>query len=211
MRIGYGWDSHEFKKGVPLIIGGVALDHDRGLAGHSDGDVLLHALTDALLGAVAAGDIGGFFPPSDPKWKGADSALFVAVALEKIQELGYEVCNVDSTLILSAPKIGPVAAKIQARVAELLGIAPGKVGVKAKTPEGMGTDNAAIAHVVVLLEKHEEHQRMEMAAAMLEADQHVNETVKDLIREAHEVELPAEPARKTPARKKIKAKPNPVR
>ena len=86
MRIGYGWDSHEFKKGVPLRIGGIRLDHDRGLAGHSDGDVLLHALTDALLGAIAAGDIGSFFPPTDPKWKGADSALFVAVAVEKIKE-----------------------------------------------------------------------------------------------------------------------------
>ena len=197
MRIGYGWDSHEFKKGVPLRIGGIALDHDRGLSGHSDGDVLLHALTDALLGAVAAGDIGSFFPPSDPKWKGADSALFVAVAVEKIKEQGYEVNNVDSTLILSAPKIGPVASKIQARVAQLLGIAPSQVGIKAKTPEGMGTDDAAIAHVIVLLEKHEEHQLLEMAAAVLEAEHHVNETVKNLI---SDVELPAEP----PVEKKVK-------
>ena len=189
MRIGYGWDSHEFKKGLPLRIGGVVLDHDRGLAGHSDGDVLLHALTDALLGAIAAGDIGSFFPPTDPKWKGADSALFVAVALERIKEQGYEVNNVDSTLILSTPKIGPVAKKIQARVAELLGIAPNQVGIKAKTPEGMGTENAAIAHVIVLLEKHAEHQLLEMATAVLEAEQHVNETVKNLI---SDVELPLE-------------------
>lgn len=197
MRIGYGWDSHEFKKGVPLRIGGITLDHDRGLAGHSDGDVLLHALTDALLGAIAAGDIGSFFPPTDPKWKGADSALFVAVAVEKINEQGYEVNNVDSTLILSAPKIGPVASKIQARVAQLLGIAPNQVGIKAKSPEGMGTDDAAIAHVIVLLEKHEEHQLLEMAAAVLEAEHHVNETVKNLI---SDVELPAEP----PVEKKVK-------
>jgi len=197
MRIGYGWDSHEFKKGVPLRIGGIVLEHDRGLAGHSDGDVLLHALTDALLGAVAAGDIGSFFPPTDPKWKGADSALFVAVALEKINEQGYEVNNVDSTLILSAPKIGPVASKIQARVAQLLGIAPTQVGIKAKTPEGMGTEDAAIAHVIVLLEKHEEHQLLEMAAAVLEAEHHVNETVKNLI---SDVELAAEP----PIEKKVK-------
>jgi 2-C-methyl-D-erythritol 2,4-cyclodiphosphate synthase len=189
MRIGYGWDSHEFEKGVPLRIGGVRLDHDRGLAGHSDGDVLLHALTDALLGAIAAGDIGSFFPPTDPKWKGADSSLFVAVALEKIKEQGYEVNNVDSTLILSAPKIGPVAAKIQARVAELLGVAPNQVGIKAKSPEGMGTENAAIAHVIVLLEKHAEHQLLEMATAVLEAEHHVNETVKNLI---SDVELPVE-------------------
>jgi 2-C-methyl-D-erythritol 2,4-cyclodiphosphate synthase len=151
MRIGYGWDSHEFHEGVPLKIGGCELPHDRGLAGHSDGDVLLHALTDALLGAVAAGDIGGYFPPSDPKWKGADSAIFLKEALQQVRRAGYTVANVDSTLILAAPKIGPQAKKIQARVAELLGVKPDQVGIKAKTPEGMGTDNAAIAHVVVLL------------------------------------------------------------
>jgi 2-C-methyl-D-erythritol 2,4-cyclodiphosphate synthase len=153
MRIGYGWDSHEFKPGVPLKIGGVELPHDRGLAGHSDGDVLLHALTDALLGAAAAGDIGGFFPPSDPKWKGADSAIFLEEALKQVDAAGYAIANVDSTLILAAPKIGPYAKKIQARVAGLLGVAPSQVSVKAKTPEGMGTDNAAIAHVAVLLVK----------------------------------------------------------
>jgi 2-C-methyl-D-erythritol 2,4-cyclodiphosphate synthase len=153
MRVGYGWDSHEFREGVPLKIGGVELQHDRGLAGHSDGDVLLHALTDALLGAVAAGDIGGYFPPSDPKWKGADSVIFLEQALQQVRRAGYAVANVDSTLILAAPKIGPHANRIQVRVAELLGIRPNQVGIKAKTPEGMGTDNAAIAHVVVLLEK----------------------------------------------------------
>src|SRR5262245_52355925 len=151
MRVGYGWDSHEFRSGVPLKIGGVDLPHDRGLAGHSDGDVLLHALTDALLGAVAAGDIGAFFPPSDSKWRGADSAIFLEEALRQVRRAGYTVANVDSTLILAAPKIGPHAGRIQARVAELLGITPDQVGVKAKTPEGLGTDNAAIAHVVVLL------------------------------------------------------------
>lgn len=153
MRIGYGWDSHEFKPGVPLMIGGVRLPHDQGLAGHSDGDVLLHAITDALLGAVAAGDIGSYFPPSDPKWKGADSAIFLAEALKQVNDKGYRIENVDSTLILAAPKIVPHAKAIQKRVAELLGIAPDAVGIKAKTPEGMGTDNAAIAHVAVLLVK----------------------------------------------------------
>jgi 2-C-methyl-D-erythritol 2,4-cyclodiphosphate synthase len=181
MRIGYGWDSHEFKKGVPLKIGGVKLEHTHGLAGHSDGDVLLHALTDALLGAIAAGDIGGYFPPSDPKWKNADSAIFVVEALAKVREAGYEVCNVDSTLILAAPKIGPVAQTIRKRLAELLVISPEDVGVKAKTPEGMGTDNAAIAHVVVLLEKHEDQKGLEVAAAVLDADQDVDDIVKDLI------------------------------
>lgn len=151
MRIGFGWDSHEFKAGVALKIGGVELPHSKGLAGHSDGDVLLHALTDALLGAVAAGDIGTYFPPSDPRWKGADSSIFVEEALEQVRQAGYHIANVDSTLILADPKIGPHSARIQARVAELLGIEPDQVGIKAKTPEGMGTDNAAIAHVAVLL------------------------------------------------------------
>jgi 2-C-methyl-D-erythritol 2,4-cyclodiphosphate synthase len=152
-RIGYGWDSHEFKRGIPLKIGGVTLPHSKGLGGHSDGDVLLHALTDALLGAVAAPDIGSLFSPSNPKWKGADSAVFLREALERIRSAGYAVANVDSTLILAAPKIGPHAAAIRAHLAELLSVSTDAVGVKAKTPEGMGTENAAIAHVVVLLEK----------------------------------------------------------
>jgi 2-C-methyl-D-erythritol 2,4-cyclodiphosphate synthase len=150
-RIGFGWDSHEFAPGVPLRIGGVLLPHPSGLAGHSDGDVLLHALTDALLGGVAAGDIGTFFPPSDPKWKGADSAVFVAEALKHVDAAGYAVGNVDCTLILAAPKIGPHAAAIQKNVAEMLGVEPNRVSIKAKTPEGMGTDNAAIAQVAVML------------------------------------------------------------
>jgi len=151
MRIGIGWDSHEFRKGIPLKIGGVRLPHASGLTGHSDGDVLLHALTDALLGAVAAGDIGSYFPPSDKKWKGADSAIFVREALEQVARAGYAVANVDSTLILAAPKIGPHAKRIQQQVAKLLGVAPAAVGVKAKTPEGLGMNNTAIAQVVVLL------------------------------------------------------------
>jgi 2-C-methyl-D-erythritol 2,4-cyclodiphosphate synthase len=150
-RIGFGWDSHEFQLGVPLRIGGVLLPFESGLAGHSDGDVLLHALTDALLGAVAAGDIGSYFPPSDPKWKGADSAVFIQEAMKQIAAKGYKVGNVDCTLVLAAPKIGPHAGMIQGSVAKLLGIQPDQVGVKAKTPEGMGHDHAAVAHVVVLL------------------------------------------------------------
>jgi 2-C-methyl-D-erythritol 2,4-cyclodiphosphate synthase len=181
MRIGYGWDSHEFKKGVPLKIGGVKLEHTHGLAGHSDGDVLLHALTDALLGAIAAGDIGAYFPPSDPKWKNADSALFVVEALAKVREAGYEVCNVDSTLILAEPKIGPVSQAIRKRLAELLVISPNDVGIKAKTPEGMGTDNAAIAHVVVLLEKHEDQRAFDTAAEAVDAQRSMDDVVKDLI------------------------------
>ncbi len=168
IRIGYGWDSHEFKAGVPLKIGGIALPYDKGLGGHSDGDVLLHAITDALLGAIAGPDIGSLFPPSDPKWKGVDSALFLREALKRVTAAGYVLVNLDSalilaapkigphadvipTLILAAPKIGPHAEAIRKHVAELCGIAADCVGIKAKTPEGMGTDNAAIAHVAVLL------------------------------------------------------------
>ena len=152
MRIGSGWDSHEFKSGIPLIIGGVTLPHDQGLGGHSDGDVLLHAITDALLGAIAGPDIGSLFPPSDPHWKGADSAVFLREALQRVAAAGYELLNLDSTLILAAPKIGPHATAIRKHVAELCGIPGDCVGIKAKTPEGMGTDNAAIAQVTVLLQ-----------------------------------------------------------
>jgi 2-C-methyl-D-erythritol 2,4-cyclodiphosphate synthase len=155
MRIGYGWDSHEFKRGIPLKIGGVTLPHDKGLGGHSDGDVLLHALTDALLGAVAAPDIGTLFSPADSRWKGADSSVFLTEALKRVRSAGYSIANVDSTLILAAPKIGPHAVAIRERVAELLEISLDCVGLKAKTPEGMGTDDAAIAHVAVLREKKE--------------------------------------------------------
>jgi 2-C-methyl-D-erythritol 2,4-cyclodiphosphate synthase len=152
-RIGYGFDSHEFHTGIPLKIGGISLAHDRGLGGHSDGDVLLHAITDALLGAVAAPDIGALFPPSDPKWKGADSAVFLREALKRVRDEGYAVANVDASLVLAAPKIGPHAANVRVHVAELLGIDAGCVGLKAKTPEGLNLEDAAIAHVVVLLEK----------------------------------------------------------
>jgi 2-C-methyl-D-erythritol 2,4-cyclodiphosphate synthase len=153
MRIGYGFDSHEFRPGIPLRIGGVTLAHDKGLGGHSDGDVLLHAITDALLGAVAAPDIGALFPPSDPKWKGADSVIFLREALQRVRDNGYDIANLDATLILAAPKIGPHAAAIRMRVAELLGVDRNCVGLKAKTPEGLNLENAALAHVAVLLEK----------------------------------------------------------
>ena len=153
MRIGYGWDSHEFKPGVPLKIGGVAIEHPKGLGGHSDGDVLLHAITDALLGAVAAPDIGTLFSPSDKRWKGADSVVFLAEAQRRVKAAGYRIVNIDSTLILSAPKIGPLATEIRSRISKFLDLAPNCIGIKAKTPEGMGTENAAIAHAIVLLER----------------------------------------------------------
>jgi 2-C-methyl-D-erythritol 2,4-cyclodiphosphate synthase len=153
LRIGYGFDSHEFRPAIPLKIGGITLPHDKGLGGHSDGDVLLHAITDALLGAIGAPDIGVLFPPSEAKWKGADSAIFLREALKRVRDAGYGVANVDASLILAAPKIGPHAAAIRARVAELLGVHGDCVGLKAKTPEGLNLENAALAHVVVLLEK----------------------------------------------------------
>ena len=152
-RIGYGFDSHEFRPGIPLKIGGIILAHDKGLGGHSDGDVLLHAITDALLGAIAAPDIGALFPPSDPRWKGADSVIFLREALKRVRDAGYRIGNVDASLILAAPKIGPRAAAIRTRVAELLGVHADCVGLKAKTPEGLNLENAAIAHVIVLLEQ----------------------------------------------------------
>lgn len=151
-RIGYGFDSHEFRAGIPLKIGGITLAHDKGLGGHSDGDVLLHAITDALLGAIAAPDIGALFPPSDPKWKGADSVIFLQESLKRVRDAGYEVGNIDASLILAAPKIGPHSSAIRKRVSNLLGVPGDCVGLKAKTPEGLNLENAAIAHVVVLLQ-----------------------------------------------------------
>jgi len=152
-RIGYGFDSHEFRPGIPLKIGGITLAHHQGLGGHSDGDVLLHAITDALLGAVAAPDIGALFPPSDLKWKGADSTVFLSEARKRVHDAGYDIANLDASLILSAPKIGPHASAIRAHVAKLLRVHSDCVGLKAKTPEGLNLENAAIAHVVVLLER----------------------------------------------------------
>ena len=121
-RIGFGYDSHVFKPGVPLRIGGLSIDHPEGLEGHSDGDVLLHAVTDALLGSIAAGDIGTFFPPGDPRWKNADSAIFLNLALETLQRGGYRIVNIDTTLILARPKIAPVSGEMRAHVADLLGL-----------------------------------------------------------------------------------------
>jgi 2-C-methyl-D-erythritol 2,4-cyclodiphosphate synthase len=153
MRIGYGFDSHEFRSGIALKIGGITIPHTHGLAGHSDGDVLLHAVTDALLGAIAVGDIGAFFPPSDPKWKGANSVVFLQEAMRHVEEHGYRVVNIDSSLIMMMPKIGPHAPAIRKRLAELLDIEMDCVSVKAKTPEGLNLDNTAAAHVIVLLGK----------------------------------------------------------
>lgn len=169
MRIGFGFDSHSFKEGVPLWIGGMHIEHSEGLAGHSDGDVLLHAITDALLGAVSAGDIGTFFPPSDPRWKGAASSLFLRTALEEIHTAGYKIANVDTVLVMMRPKIVPIANELRERVAELLEIKPGEVGIKAKTPEGLNQDGVAVAYATVLLEALGEGEDEKLAVATADA------------------------------------------
>ena len=194
IRIGYGWDSHAFKPGVPLRIGGLAIEHPEGLAGHSDGDVLLHAITDALLGAVSAGDIGSFFPPGDPRWKGADSAIFLNIALEEVQNAGYQLANVDTTLVLAAPKIAPIAGEMREKVAALLDVPPGDVSIKAKTPEGLNVDHVAQAHAVVLLERVEESD--ELRVMQTEMDEPID--VGDLDEVLKEMSGERRPAIKKP-------------
>jgi 2-C-methyl-D-erythritol 2,4-cyclodiphosphate synthase len=180
MRIGFGFDSHAFKAGVPLVIGGLKIEHDEGLAGHSDGDVLLHAITDALLGAVSAGDIGTFFPPSDPRWKGAASSLFLKTALDEIETAGYRIVNVDTCLVMMRPKIVPIAGELRESVAGLLGVKPGEVGIKAKTPEGLNQEGVAVAYATVLLESLDVDAGRKKIAAMADVDE-VNEVVESLV------------------------------
>jgi len=180
MRIGFGFDSHAFKAGVPLVIGGLSIEHTEGLAGHSDGDVLLHAITDALLGAVSAGDIGTFFPPSDPRWKGAASSLFLRTALDEIASAGYRIVNVDTCLVMIGPKIVPIANEMRERVAELLQIRPGEVGIKAKTPEGLNQEGVAVAFATVLLESLDNTPQLNKLVASVDVDE-VNEVVESLV------------------------------
>ncbi len=138
MRIGIGHDTHRLAEGRPLILGGVRVEHVRGLAGHSDADVVLHALTDALLGAAGLGDIGDAFPDTDPAYKDADSRLFLRDTLARLNRAGWRVVNVDVTVFAQQPKLGPVKARIRASLAELLGLPADAVNVKAKTGEGVG-------------------------------------------------------------------------
>jgi 2-C-methyl-D-erythritol 2,4-cyclodiphosphate synthase len=186
-RIGFGWDSHAFKAGVPLRIGGMTLDYPEGLAGHSDGDVLLHAITDALLGSIAAGDIGSYFPPGDPRWKDADSGIFVKLALEELAHAGYRIVNLDATLVLAAPKIGPVAGEMRGRVAELLGVELNQVSIKAKTPEGLNLDNVAQCHVVALVERAAESDELKSMSAVIESQKQLEDVVDDLLASVHGV------------------------
>ncbi len=137
-RVGIGYDSHRFAAGRPLRLAGVTVPHTHGLVGHSDGDVALHAVVDALLGAAALGDIGALFPDTEPRWKGADSAQFVRATLERLGPLGLAVGQVDITIIAERPKLAPHIAAMRAATARALGVEPGAVSVKAKSNEGMG-------------------------------------------------------------------------
>lgn len=156
MRVGIGYDSHRLAAGRRLVLGGIEIPSEKGLLGHSDADVLLHAITDAMLGAAAKGDIGVLFPPSDPQWRDADSSIFVRHASELLESYGWEVVNVDALVLLERPKLLPYRGRIRANVASMLGIDPDAVGLKAKTGEGVGpvgTGQLAEAHAVVLVSR----------------------------------------------------------
>lgn len=153
-RIGEGWDVHALVPGRPLIIGGVTIPHTLGLLGHSDADVLLHAITDALLGAAGLGDIGRHFPDTDERFKGADSRVLLAETMRRVRAAGFEVGNIDSTVIAQAPKLAPHIAAMGDAIARALGVAVQQVNVKAKTAEKLGPVGQGLsieARAVVLL------------------------------------------------------------
>lgn len=155
-RIGEGWDVHALVPGRKLMMGGVEIAFDLGLLGHSDADVLLHAITDALLGAAGLDDIGTHFPDTDERFKGADSCVLLGAAARLVREAGFEIANVDSTVIAQAPKLRPYIAAMRERIAHVLGLTPQQVNVKAKTAEKMGPvgqGQAIEARAVVLLLK----------------------------------------------------------
>jgi 2-C-methyl-D-erythritol 2,4-cyclodiphosphate synthase len=138
MRVGSGHDTHRLEEGRPLVLGGVRVPHPRGLAGHSDADVVLHAVTDALLGAAGLGDIGDLFPDTDPAYKDAGSSRFVAEAVRRLNQNGWRPVNLDVTIFAQEPKLGPIKGRIRDNVAALLGLPPDAVNVKAKTGELVG-------------------------------------------------------------------------
>lgn len=144
-RIGEGWDIHALVEGRKLMLGGVEIPHSKGLLGHSDADALLHAITDALLGAAALGDIGTHFPDTDATFKGADSAVLLAEVARHVRAKGFEIGNVDSTVIAQAPKLAPHIGTMRARIAQVLGVAVEQVNVKAKTAEKMGPVGEGLA------------------------------------------------------------------
>jgi 2-C-methyl-D-erythritol 2,4-cyclodiphosphate synthase len=154
IRIGEGWDVHALVPGRKLILGGVDIPHPLGLLGHSDADVLLHAITDAVLGAAALGDIGRHFPDTDPQLHGADSKILLAEAMRRVRMHGWELVNLDCTIIAQAPKLAPHIPAIHAAVASALGVLPGQINVKAKTAEKLGPvgqGQSIEARAVVLL------------------------------------------------------------
>lgn len=156
VRIGEGWDVHALVPGRPLILGGVNIPHTAGLLGHSDADVLLHAITDAVLGAAGLGDIGRHFPDTDPQFKGADSSVLLAEAMRRVRAQGWELVNVDSTLVAQAPKLAPHMPAIAAGVSRALGVPAEQVNVKAKTAEKLGPvgqGQSIEARAVALLRK----------------------------------------------------------
>ncbi|MBP3395727.1 MAG: 2-C-methyl-D-erythritol 2,4-cyclodiphosphate synthase [Clostridia bacterium] len=155
MRIGHGYDVHRLVEDRPLILGGVTIPHTHGLLGHSDADVLVHAIMDALLGAAALGDIGKLFPDSDPAYKGADSLLLAAEVAKRIRTAGFEIGNVDATVIAERPKLAPHIPLMCERIAAALGIAVSAISVKATTEEGLGFSGrkeGIAAHAVCLLQ-----------------------------------------------------------
>ncbi len=156
LRIGEGWDVHPLVAGRPLMLGGITVPHSHGLLGHSDADALLHAITDALLGAAALGDIGRHFPDTDAAFKGADSGVLLAEAARRVRTLGWAIVNIDSTVIAQAPKLAPHIPAMVARIAALLGLAEDQVNVKAKTAEKLGPvgeGRAIEARAVCLLQR----------------------------------------------------------
>jgi 2-C-methyl-D-erythritol 2,4-cyclodiphosphate synthase len=138
LRIGEGWDTHQLVTGRPLVLGGVTIPHTHGLLGHSDADALLHAITDALLGAAGLGDIGCHFPDTAVEFKGADSSVLLAEAARRVRDAGYQIINVDSTIVAQAPKLAPHIDAMRTRIAATLGLSADAVNVKAKTAEKMG-------------------------------------------------------------------------
>jgi len=155
-RVGQGFDVHALAEGLPLVIGGVTIPHPRGLLGHSDADVLLHALTDALLGAAGLGDIGRHFPDTDPAYRGVDSRVLLREAYAKVRAAGWVVVNIDATVHAQAPKIGPHVAAMVALLAQDLELQAGQINIKAKTNEGLGylgRQEGIAANAVVLLAK----------------------------------------------------------
>jgi 2-C-methyl-D-erythritol 2,4-cyclodiphosphate synthase len=156
IRVGQGEDIHRVDESRTLVLGGIIIEEGPGLAGHSDADVLLHAITDAILGAAALGDIGHYFPPSDPRYKDGDSADFLRHALKLARDAGWELSNIDSTIRAERPKLAPYIEHIRARIGEITGIASDRVSVKAKTAEGLdaiGRGEAIAATAIVLLQR----------------------------------------------------------